>query len=103
MVQPRLTELDDQKPSSWYGFHEEQGFINSLNVFPLFRDCYSASCLKNEAINHLKANFAFRKASRVFLDYTHRSAVCAHFERYLPPSLWTIVLQISETVYHLNL
>ena len=52
-----------------------------------------ASCLQNEAVNQLKANFVYWKATRVSLDYTNRLAVCAHFERHLPPSLWTMVLQ----------
>ena len=51
----------------------------------------------------LKANFIYWEANRVSLDYTHRLAVCAHFERHLPRSLWTMVLQTSESVYHLNL
>ena len=42
------------------------------------------SCLKNEAVNQLKANFIYWKATRVCPDYTHRLAVCAHFERHLP-------------------
>ena len=62
-----------------------------------------ASCLQNEAVNQLKANFICWKAIRVSLDYTHHLAVCAHFERHLPPSLWTVVLQTGESVYHLNL
>ena len=107
MVQPKLTGLDDQKLLSWYGLHEVHGLKSSSNVFPLFPryniKYYSASCLKNEAVNQLKANFIYQKATRVSLDYTHRLAVCAHFERHLPPSLWTMLLQISESVYHLNL
>ena len=64
---------------------------------------YSLSCLKNEAVNQLKANFICQKATCVSLDYTHHLAVCAHFKRHLPPCLWTMVLQTSEGVYHLNL
>ena len=56
-----------------------------------------------KAVNQLKANFIVWKATRVSLDYTHRLAVCLHVERHLPPSLWTIVLQTNESVYHLNL
>ena len=57
----------------------------------------TAICLKNEAVNQLKAKFIYWKAIRVSpVDYTHRLAVCAHFERDLPPSLWPMVLQTSE-------
>ena len=73
-------------------------FFNVSKAFKVF-----APCLKNEAVNQLKANFMYRKDARVSLDYTHRLAVCAHFERHLPPTLWTMVLQTSESVYHLNL
>ena len=69
----------------------------------LFRVKVFAPCLKNEAANQLKTNFIYWKATRVSLDYTHRFAVCAHSERHLPPSQWTMVLQTSENVYHLNL
>ena len=93
MVQPSLTGLDYQKLLSWYGFHED--FKKVIKVF--------APCLKNEAVNQLKANFIYWKATRVSLDYTHPLAVCAHFERHLPLSLWTMVLQTSESVHHLNL
>ena len=76
--------------------------IKGLKSFKVF-----APCLKNEASNQLKADFIHCKAIRVSPDYTPRLAVCAHFERHLPPSLWTIiitmVLQTSESVYHLNL
>ena len=97
MVHPSLTGLHYQKLLSWCGFHEEHGLRNSSKVFPLFQDCYKvfkafkvfAPCLKNEAVNQLKVNFIYWKATRVSLDYKHRSAVCAHFERHLPPSLWT--------------
>ena len=56
--------------------------------FPLFRTVIKVfkvftSCLRNEAVNHLKANFVYWKATRVSLDYTHCFAVCAHFERHL--------------------
>ena len=57
---------------------------------------------KNEAVNQLKANIIDWKATRVSLHYTHRLAVCAHFEKHLPPSLWTMVLQTSESVYRFN-
>ena len=60
-------------------------------------------CLKNEPVNQLKANFIYWKVTRVSLHYTHHLAVCAHFERHLPPSLWTMVIQTSESVYHLSL
>ena len=106
MVQPNLTGLNYQKLLSWYGFHEEHGLRNSSKVFPLtvikvfkaFK--VFAPCLKNEAVNQLKANLI---STRVSLDYTHQLVVCAHFERHLPPSLWTMVLQTSDSVYHLNL
>ena len=71
-------------------FHSFKTVIEVFIVFKIF-----ASCLKNEAVNQLKANFICSKVIRVSLDYTHRLAVCAHFERYLPPSLWTMVLQTS--------
>ena len=111
MVQPRLTGLDDQKLSSWYGFHEEHVLRNSSKVFHFFKtvtEVFQAfkvftPCVKDETVNQLKANFISWKATRVSLDYTHRLAVCAHFERYLPPSIWTMVLQTSESVYHLSL
>ena len=111
MVQSSLTGLDYQKLLSWHGFHEEHGsrssskvflfFITVIKVFKAFK--VIAPCLKNEAVNQLKANFIYWKATRVSLDNTRRLAVCAHFERHLPPSLWTMVLQTSESVYHLNL
>ena len=72
-----------------------------MKVFKAFK--VFAPCLKNEAANQLKANFIYWKATRVFPDYTHRLAVCAQFERHLPPYLWTMVLQTSESIYHLNL
>ena len=62
-----------------------------MKVFKVF-----APCLKNEAVNQLKANFICWKATRVSQNYTHCLAVCAHFERYLPPSLWTMVLHTGE-------
>ena len=98
-----VVQLDYQKLLSWYGFDDEHGLRNSSKVFPLFQDCYKCICRKNKAVNQLKANFIYSKATRVSLDCTHRLAVCAHFERHLPPSLWTMVLQTSESVYHLNL
>ena len=55
-----------------------------------------------QCVLSLKASFIYWKATRVFLDYTHRSAVRANFVRHLPASLWTMVLQTSESVYHLN-
>ena len=111
MVQPSFTGLDYQKLLSWYGFHEEHSLRNSSKVFPLFKTVIKvfkafkvfAPCLKNEAVNQLKADFIYWKATRVSLDYTHRLPVCVHFERHLPPSLWTMVLQTSESVCHLNL
>ena len=108
MVQLSLTGLDYQKLLSWHGFHEEHGLRNSSNVFHFLKTVIKvfkifASCLKNEAVNQLKASFIYWKATRVSLDYTHRLAVCAHFEGHLSPSLWTIALQTSESVYHLNL
>ena len=111
MVQPRLTGLNDQKLSSWYDFHEEHVLRNSSKVFHFFNTVIKvfkafkvfAPFVKDEAVNQLKANFINWKATRVSLDCTHRLAVCAHFERHLPPSLWTMVLQTSESVYHLCL
>ena len=111
MVQPSLTELDYQKLLSWYGFHEEHGLRNSSIVFHFFKTVIKvfqafkvfAPCLKNEAVNQLKANFIYWKATRVSLDYTHHLAVCEHLEKHLPPSLWTMALQTSESIYHLNL
>ena len=88
-MQPSLTGLDYQKLLYWYGFHEEHGLRNSSNVFPFFS---SASCLKNEAVNQLKANIIYWKATQVSLDYTHRLAARAHFERNLPPSSLTTFL-----------
>ena len=79
-------------------FHFFQTVIKVFKAFKVF-----APCLKNEAVNQLKANFIYWEATCVSLDYTHRLAVCAHFERHLPPYLWTMVLQTSESVYHLNL
>ena len=111
MVQTSLTGLDYQKLLSWYNFHEEHDLRNSSNVFPLFKTVTKvfkefkvfAPCLKNEPVNQLKASFIYWKATRVSPDCTRRLAVCAHFERYLPQSLWTMVLKTSEGVYHLNL
>ena len=90
---------------------KSNGLRNSSNVFPqiktvikVFKAFYVfAPCLKNEAVNQVKANFIYWKDTSVSLCYTHRLAVCAHFERHLAPSLWTMVLQTSESVYHLNL
>ena len=101
MVQPSLTGMDCQKLLSWYAFYEEHGLRNSSNVFHLFKTVIKvfkafkvfAPCLKNESVNQLKADFIYWKATRVSPHYTHRLAVCAHFERHLPPSLWTMVLQ----------
>ena len=62
MVQPGFTELDYQT------------FINVFKAFKVF-----ALCLKNEALNQLKANFIYWKATRVSSHYTHRLAPCAHF------------------------
>ena len=67
-------------------------FKTVIKVFKAFK--VFAPCLKNEPIS---------QATRVSPDYTHRLAVCAHFERHLPLSLWSMVLQTSESVYHLNL
>ena len=111
MVQPSLTGLDCQTLLSWYSFHEEHGLRTLQTFFHFFKTVIKvfkkfkvfAPCLKYEAVNQLKANFIYWKATRVSPDYTHRLAVCAHFERHLPPSLWTMVLQTSESVYHLNL
>ena len=111
MVQPRLFGLDDQKLSSWYGFHEEHALRNSSKVFHFFKTVIKVfkalkvfePYLKNEAVNQLKPNFIYWKATHVSLDCTQRLTVCAHFERHLPPSLWIMVLQTSESVYHLNL
>ena len=112
MVQLSLTGLDYQKILSWYSFHEEHGLRNSSNIFPLFKTVIKvfkafkvfAPCLKTEAVNQLKANFIYWKATPVSPHYTHcLTSVCAHFERYSPLSLWTMVLQTSESVYHLNL
>ena len=105
MVQPSLIGLDYQNLLSLYGFHEEHGLRNSSKVFPLFKTVIKlfkafkviAPCLKNEAVNQLKANFIYWKATRVSLDYTHCLAVCAHFERHLPPSLWTMVLKSVQS------
>ena len=93
-MQLSLTGLNYQKLLSSYGFHKEHGLRNSSNAFPLFKTVIKvfivskifAPCLKNEAVNQLKSNFICWKATRVSLDYTHRLAVCAHFERHLPPS-----------------
>ena len=102
MVQPSLTGLDHQKLLSWYGFHEEHGLRNSSKVFPVFETVIKvfkafevfAPYPKNEAVNQLKANFPRLHTPLSF---------CAHFERHLPPSLWTMVLQTSKNAYHLNL
>ena len=76
MVQRSLTGLDYQKRLSWYGFHEEHGLRNSSNVFHFFKTVIKvfkvfAPCLKNEAVNQLKANFIYWEATRVSPDYTH--------------------------------
>ena len=39
----------------------------------------------------------------MFPQITRHLAVCAHFERRLSPFQWTMLLQISESVYHLNM
>ena len=56
-----------------------------MKVFEVFK--VFAPCLKNEAVhvNQLKANFIYWQVIRVSLDYRYRLAVCAHFERHLPP------------------
>ena len=95
MVQPSLTELDKTLQKFFHFFKTVTKIFKAFKVF--------APCLKNEAVNQLKANFIYCKAIRVSLDYTHSLAVCAHFERLLPPSLWTMLLQTGESVYHLNL
>ena len=79
-------------------FHFFKTVIKVFEAFKVF-----APCLKNEPVNELKANFTYWKATRVFLDYAHHLAACAYFERHLPPSLWTMALQTSESVYHLSL
>ena len=105
--------LDGATKSHWIGLsetfilvwlHEEHGLRNSSKIFSLFKTAFKvfAPCVKNEAVNQLKANFISWKATPVSLDYTHRLAVCPHFERHLPPSLWTMVLQTSESVHHSN-
>ena len=58
-------------------------------------------CLKCEAVSQLKATFIHWTVTRVSPDYTHCLAVCA--QRHLLSSLWTMVLQTSESVSHLNL
>ena len=104
MIQPSITGIDYQKLLSWYGFHEEYGW-ETLQKF-LFKYLnhlkYLSVVSKNEAVGQLKANFIYWKAICVSLDFTHRLAVCAHFKRNLPPSLWTMVLQTSGSVYHLK-
>ena len=72
-----------------------------MKVFKAFK--VLAPRFKNEPVNQLKANFIYWKATHVSPDYTHHSAVSAHFERHLPRSLWTMILQNSGSVYHLNL
>ena len=68
MVQPSLTGLDYQKRLFWYGFHEEHSLKNSskvffhyfkivIKVFKAFK--IFAPCLKNEAVNQLKADFIY--------------------------------------------
>ena len=79
-------------------FHFFKTVINVFIVFKIF-----APCLKNESVNQLKANFICWKATCASPDYSHPLAVCARFERHLPPYLWTMVLQTSESAYHLNL
>ena len=107
MVQPSLTGLDYQTLLSCYGFHQEHGLRNSSNVFltvikVLIVFKMFAPCLKNEAVNQLKANFIYWKATFVSQDYTHLFAVCAHFERHLPPSLRIMVLKsVQSTLSHL--
>ena len=116
MVQLSLTGLDYQKLLFWYGFHEEHGlrklfksffhFFNIvIKIFKAFK--IFAPCLKNEAVNQLKANFIHWKTTRVSLDYTHRLAVCAHFERHLPHlyGLWyykpvkVFIISISNKLF----
>ena len=77
MVQPSFTGLDYQKLLSWYSFHEEHDLRNSSNVLPFFKTVIKvfkafkvlAPCLKNEAVNQLKANFIYWKATRVSPHY----------------------------------
>ena len=54
-------------------FHFFKTVINLFKAFKVF-----APCLKNEAVNQLKANFIYWKAIRVSLDYTHRLAYPHH-------------------------
>ena len=106
MVQPTLTGLGDQKPLPSVGFMKSMAWITLQTSFHFFKTVIKVlQCVlpQNEAVNQLKANFIYRKAARVSLDYTHHLAVCAHFEKHLPPSLWIMVLQTSERVYHLSL
>ena len=92
MVEPSLTGLDYQKLLSCYGFHKSMAWETLQTFFHFFKTVIKvfivfkifAPCLKNEAVNQLKANFICWKATRVSLDYTHHLAVCAHFERHLP-------------------
>ena len=73
------------KSMAWKFFHFFETVIKVFKAFKVF-----APCLKNEAVKQLKANFIYWKANCVSLDYTHRLAVCAHFERHLTPhfGLW---------------
>ena len=106
MVQSRLTGLDNRKLLSWYGFHEEHGLKNSSNVYRLFKTVIKVlQCVLSQkwSCKSTESLIFYWKGTRVSLDYTHRLVVCAHFERHFPPFLWTMVLQTSESVYHLNL
>ena len=52
------------------------------------------------AVNQLKANFIYWKATRVSPDYKHRLAVCAHFERHLLSGIPSSVCKVDMTSQH---
>ena len=77
MVQLSLTRSDYQKLLSCYGL-PRRAWLEKLfkHLFHFFKTVIKvfkvlATCLKNEAVNQLKANFIYWKATRVSLDHTH--------------------------------
>ena len=69
-----ITGLDYQKLLSWYGFHKEHELFKSFPVFKTVIKVFKAfkvfaPCLKNEAVNQLKASFIYWKATRVSPHY----------------------------------
>ena len=76
-------------------------FVTISSYVTKYRLFYEAFMLLVKClVTHIAERF-FRDLTAP--DYRHSLAVCVHFERHLPPYPRTMVLQTSESVYHLNL